>query len=146
MGSARMWRKECFEETDGYLPVPLPDSVSNAIAKLKGWKTRRFMDIRVIERSGLKKQGLWRGYKEKGESYFFLGQSLFLTVLKALKYSLKKPYYTGLAYFLGYIIPFICGKERVNDDEIRHYYKYIRSRELKDYYKEKIKRRLKTSK
>ena len=138
MGSARVWRKECFEETDGYLPVPLPDSVSNAMAKLKGWRTRRFMDIRVIERSGLKKQGLWRGYKEKGESYFFLGQSLFLTVLKALKYSLRKPYYTGLAYFWGYIIPFVCGKERVNDDEIRHYYKYIRSKELKAYYKQKL--------
>jgi len=138
MGSARMWRKECFEETDGYLPVPLPDSVSNAIAKLKGWKTRRFMDIRVIERRGLSKQGLWSGYKEKGESYFFLGQSLFLTVLKALKYSLRKPYYTGLAYFWGYIIPFVCGKERVNDDEIRHYYKYMRSKELKNYYKQKL--------
>jgi len=142
MGSARLWIKECFEETGGYLPVPLPDSVSNAIAKLKGWKAKRFRDIKVMERRGLTKQGLWKGYKEKGESYFFLGQSLLLTVLKALKYTLKKPYYIGVAYFYGYIKPFVYRKERVKDDEIRHYYKYIRTRELKTYYKEKIKKLL----
>ena len=140
MGSARMWRKECFEETGGYLPVPLPDSVSNAMAKLKGWKTRRFMDIRVIERHGLKKQGLWSGYKEKGESYFFLGQSFLLAVLKALKYTFKRPYYIGMAYFYGYIKSLFFGKERVEDDEIKHYYKYIRSKELKAYYKEKLRK------
>jgi glycosyltransferase involved in cell wall biosynthesis len=142
MGSARMWRRECFEETGGYLPVPLPDSVSNAMAKLKGWRTRRFLDIRVIERQGLKKQGLWKGYKEKGESYFFLGQSFPLAVLKALKYSSKRPFYIGMAYFYGYIKSFVRRKERVEDEGIRPYYKYIRSRELKAYYKEKFRKLL----
>lgn len=142
MGSARMWRKDCFEETGGYQPVPLPDSVSNAMAKMKGWRTRRFMDIKVIERQGLEKQGLWKGYKEKGESYFSLGQSLFLAVLKALKYSFNKPYYTGVAYFYGYIKSFILRKGRVNDDEIRHYYKHIRSEELKIYHNERLKKQL----
>jgi len=146
IGSARVWRRECFEETGGYQPVPLPDSVSNAMAKIKGWRTRCFMDIRVMERHGLKKQGMWKGYKEKGESYYLLGQSLFLAVLKALKYTFKRPYYIGLAYFLGYIKPFVCRKERVNDDEIKHYYKYMRTRELKAFYKEKIKGLLKVNK
>jgi glycosyltransferase involved in cell wall biosynthesis len=91
MGSARMWRRECFEETGGYLPVALPDSVSNAKAKMKGWRTKRFMDIRIAERPGLEKQGLWKGYKEKGESLFFMGQPLSFAVLKALNYSLKRP-------------------------------------------------------
>jgi len=143
MGSARVWRKACFEETGGYLPVPLPDSVSNAMAKLKGWKTRRFMDIRVIERHGLKKQGLWGGYKEKGESYFFLGQSFLLAVLKALKYTFKRPYYIGMAYFYGYIKSFILRKERVNDGKIKYYYEYIRTEELKNYYKRRLKKLLK---
>jgi glycosyltransferase involved in cell wall biosynthesis len=140
MGSARMWRKKCFEETGGYLPVPVPDSVSNAIAKSKGWRTRRFMDKKVIERSGLTKQGFWGGYKEIGQSYFFLGYPLYLTVLKAIKYTFKRPYYTGAAYFYGYILAFVCKNERVKDDEIRYCYKYLRSRELKAHYKEKLKK------
>ncbi len=142
MGSARLWRKDCFEETGGYQPVPLPDSVSNAMAKMKGWKTRRFMDIKVIERQSLGKQGLWEGYKEKGESYFFLGQSLFLAVLKTLKYSFNMPYYTGVAYFYGYIKPLILRKERVEDDDVRNYYKHIRSKELRTVHKEKLKKLL----
>lgn len=140
MGSARLWRKECFEGTGGYLPIPLPDSVSNTQAKLKGWTTRRFMTIRVIDREGLAKQGAWKGYKEKGASYYFLGQSFPLAMLKALKYSFKKPYYTGSAYIYGYVKPFILKKERVKDDEIKYYYRHIRSRELKAYYKEKMKK------
>jgi len=137
-----VWRKECFEETDGYLPVPLPDSVSNAMAKLKGWRTRRFMDIRVIERSGLKKQGLWKGYKEKGESYFLLGQSFPLAVLKALKYTFTRPYYPGIAYLWGYIKSVIYRKERIKDEEILKYYRYTRPQELKAYYKGKLKKLL----
>ena len=145
MGSARMWRRECFEVTGGYLSVPLPDSVSNAMAKVKNWKTSRFEDARVIERSGLAKQGLWKGYKERGASYFFLGQSLFLTMVKALKYTFERPYYIGIAYFYGYTQSFVLRKERVNDDEIRHYYRHIRPTELKDHYKAKIKKLLKKS-
>ena len=140
MGSARMWRKECFAEAGGYQPVPLPDSVSNAMAKCKGWRTRRFLDIRVIERQGLTKHGLWKGYKEKGESYFFLGQPLYLTILKVLKYTVRRPYYIGMAYFYGYTKPFVLREERVEDDEIRYYYKHIRSKELMAYHKEKLKK------
>ena len=137
-GSARMWRRECFEEAGGYLPVALPDSVSNAKAKMKGWRTRRFMDIRIIERYGLKKQGMWKGYKEKGESLFFLGQPLYFAVLKAFNYSLKRPYYTGVAYLYGYIKSFVLRKERIDDDEIRKYFHFIHH----DYYKKKFERLL----
>jgi Glycosyltransferases, probably involved in cell wall biogenesis len=138
MGSARLWRRACFEETGGYLPVSLPDSVSNAKAKMKGWKTKRFMNIKIIERQGLIKQGLWDGYKEKGESLFFLGQPLYFAVLRAFNLSLKKPYYTGMAYLYGYIKSLVLRNERVNDDEIRKYFHFIHH----DYYKKKFRRML----
>lgn len=140
MGSARMWGKKCFEATGGYLAVPLPDSVSNSMAKIKGWKTRRFKEIKVIEREGLVKQGLWGGYKERGESYFFLGYPLYLTTLKALKYTFKKPYYVGVAYFYGYIRYLILRKKRVNDEEVMYYYKHTRTTELKTFYANKLKK------
>ena len=138
MGSARLWHRECFEETGGYLPVALPDSVSNAKAKMKGWRTRRFMDIRIIERQGLKKQGLWKGAKEKGESLFFMGQPLSFAVLKAVNYSLKRPYYTGMAYFYGYTKSLVWRKERIDDEEIRKYFHSFHH----EYYKKKFGRRL----
>ena len=138
MGSARLWRRACFDETGGYLPVALPDSVSNAKAKMKGWRTRRFRDIQIVERPGLEKQGLWKGYKEQGESLFFMGQPLSFAVLKALNYSLKRPYYTGMAYFYGYTKSLVLRRGRIDDDEIREYYHVIHY----DYHKKKFWRRL----
>ena len=138
LGSARLWRRECFEATGGYLPVSIPDSVSNAKAKMKGWRTRRFKDIRLIERYGLKKQGLWKGYKEKGESLFFLGQPLYFAVIRAFNQTLEKPYYTGMAYLYGYIKSLVGRKARVDDEEIRQYFHTIHH----DYYKKKLGRRL----
>lgn len=134
LGSARMWRRKCFEETGGYLPVAIPDAVSNAKAKMRGWRTKRFRDIRLVERYGLKKQGMWKGYKEKGKSLFFLGQPLYYAVLRAFYLSLKKPYYTGMAYLYGYITSLVWRKERIDDDEIRKYFHFIHH----DYYKKKL--------
>lgn len=142
MGSARIWRRDCFEQTGGYLPVPLPDSVSNGMAKLKGWKTIRFMDIKVVERRGLAKQGMWKGYRNKGENYYFLDFPLVFAILKAFKYSLEKPYYNGIAFIWGFIKSLAYRKEKVNDIEIRRYYRYVHPKELKDYYRKKIKRLL----
>jgi len=64
-------------------------------------------------------------------------------VLKALKYTFKRPYYIGMAYFYGYIKSFILRKERVNDGKIKYYYEYIRTEELKNYYKRRLKKLLK---
>jgi len=143
MGSARIWKKECFEETGGYAYVHAPDSVSNVKAKMKGWKTKRFKHIRVIEREGLIAEGTWKGYKNRGRSDFFLWYPIYFALLKALKYSFKRPHYHGIAYFLGYIESFISGKKRTNDTEIRQYYQSIRPNEMTDYYKEKFRKLLK---
>ena len=136
LGSARMWRRACFDETGGYLPVPLPDAVSNAKAKMKGWRTRRFRNIKLIERYGLKKQGLWKGYKEKGESLYLFGQPLSFAILKAINRSLEKPYYAGIAFLYGYIKSLVLRKERIADEEIRKYFHSIHH----SYYLMKIKR------
>ena len=143
IGSARLWRKACFEETGGYANVYAPDSVSNVKAKAKGWKTKRFRDIKIIERKGLTAEGSWNGYKNCGKSDFFLCYPLYLAMLKALKQSLKKPHYSGVAYMLGYIKTLISGEKRIGDVEIRRYYQFIRTVELKEYYKEKVRKVLK---
>ena len=143
MGSARMWRRECFEETGGSYPIAkAPDNVANAKAKLRGWDTKRFRDIMVIERRGQSKRGLWTGYNQVGESNYYRGFAFHIAILKALNYSLKSPYYLGIAYLWGYIKSFIYRKERINDDEILKYYCYERPQELKAYYKENINRLL----
>lgn len=143
IGSARVWRKECFEETKGYADVKAPDSVSNIKAKIRGWKTKRFNNIRVIEREGLIAQGFWKGYSDQGDSAYFLFYPMLLAILKTLKYSFKRPYYSGIAYLWGYTKSFIYRKKRIDDSEIRQYYNFIQPQDIKIRYKKRIKQILK---
>ena len=143
MGSARMWSRECFETMGGGYPIAkAPDNVANARAKLSGWDTKRFRDIKVIERRGQLKPGLWTGYSQVGETNYYRGFAFHIAILKAMTYTLKGPYYTGIAYLWGYVKSFIYRKEQINDDEILNYYRHERPQELRAYYKKKIKRAL----
>lgn len=142
MGSARIWRKQCFEETNGYLPVCSPDSVSNVKAKVKGWETKRFFDAKVIERKASVKQGLWKGYFERGKTNYFLGHSFFYALFRSIKFSLQLHFYLGIAYFYGYLKSFIFRKQKIDDPEVINYYKNRRLIELKQKYIESIRNKI----
>jgi len=134
MGSARIWRKKCFEETNGYLPVCSPDSVSNVKAKVKGWETKRFSDARVIERKGSAKQGRWNGYYERGKTNYFLGHSFLYAFLRTIKFNFEYPFYLGIPYLIGYLKSLINREPRIDDKDVIDYYRNKRLSELKKNY------------
>ncbi|KCZ72287.1 glycosyl transferase [Candidatus Methanoperedens nitroreducens] len=140
MGSARMWRKECFMETGGYMQVYTPDSVSNAKAKMRGWKIKRVKDARVVERGEFIAQGLWKRSKEMGRSYYYLWHPLLYVVMKSIKYSFNGPYYTGIGYLFGYVRSAIRHETRVEDEDVKRYYTHVRPKELYTHYIAKFKR------
>jgi glycosyltransferase involved in cell wall biosynthesis len=140
-GGARIWRRKCFKKTGGYLLTYSPDSVSNIKAKLMGWETKQFKEIKAIQtRMTSSAEGFWKGYEMKGVSSYFVNTNSLLVMLKGIKYLFKKPYYIGIAYLWGYITSLIRREKRIDDEEIRHYYKYMRPKELVDYYIKKIKK------
>ena len=142
-GSARIWRKKCFEETgNGYFLAYAPDSVSNVKANMKGWKTRRFKDARIIERVGYITQGAWGGGSRVGKFDYFLGRPLYYSFLCTIKLIRKKSPLFGLAYLYSYISSMAKKEERIDDPEILNYYQNIRIHELKIYYALKFKRYL----
>lgn len=145
-GGARLWSRQCFAETGGYLLTCSPDSVSNAKAILRGMETRIFNDIKYIStRESCSAKGHWRGYKQLGANNYFIGYTSVHTLLKGLKLMLGKPYYTGFAYLYGYFGSLILMKERIDDDEVRYYFRYIRTREISRRYIDKLKNILKIS-
>ncbi len=134
IGPVRMWRIKCFEETGGYQATASPDSVSNIKAKIKGWKTRQLKELKVVTRRTSTAKGYWWGAVREGKNYYFLNSHPLIIVLKSIKYFLKKPYYTGFGLFIGYFSCIIRKKEKINDDEIKYYYRYIRPREIFWHY------------
>ena len=134
-GGARLWRRRCFEETDGYLVTYAPDGLSNAKAKLKGWDTRSFEEIKVISTRALAgAEGHWKEFKGFGIYGYYVGFNLLYAVFKGIGYSFEKPYYIGLAFLQGYFGSLMLRKRRIDDKEIIHYYRHTRPREINQYY------------
>lgn len=140
MGSARLWKRKCFEETGGCFDnINMPDAISNVKAKIKGWETARFPEIKLIERSGLSAKGNWYGYQDRGKANYVVNLPLRIILLKALNYSVHKPHYSGIAYFWGYFKSVISRNEQVKDKEVIRYYRTVHLSETRKYHKEKFK-------
>lgn len=140
MGSARIYKKRCFEETGGlFESINAPDAVSTIKAKMMGWETALFKEIKLIERSSLSAQGKWYGYKERGKAGYAFNIPFYVLFLKSLKYSTRKPYYIGIAYFSGYLESFISRKQQIKDKEIINYYQSVHLKETKKHNKEMLK-------
>lgn len=134
-GGARLWRKECFEETDGYILTCCPDSVSNVKAKLKGWETKKFGHIKSFStRPYASAEGQWKGYKKLGTNNYFIGYTPLHIVLKSLNMLYSRNGYfkpgIGIAYAVGYFKEYLKRSPRINDEEILNYYKYTRLKEI----------------
>ena len=134
-GGARFWRKECFEDTGGYASTRSPDSVSNVKAILGGWGTKQFDHISFVStRAHASAEGCWKGYKQFGANNYFIGYTPIHVLLKGLKLLIEEPYYTGFAYLYGYFGSLIFRENRLDDDDVRYYFRCIRPHEIRRYY------------
>jgi glycosyltransferase involved in cell wall biosynthesis len=134
-GGARLWRKECFEDTGGYAVTCSPDSVSNVKAKVSGWDTRQFGEVTAISiRPYASAQGQWFGYKKLGKNNYYIGYTPLHVLLKAATLLYSRNGYTshgmGLAYAYGYFQSYISRKPKLQDEEVLQYNK---NNWLRDY-------------
>ncbi|MFW6145386.1 MAG: glycosyltransferase family 2 protein [bacterium] len=123
-GGHMVIRRECFEDCEG-IPISYAfDSVLKAKARLSGWSTKRFEDNLATEiRDFSSADGYWRGFKRKGKASHYLNLHPIHIGYKCIKYSLKRPYYLGFAYFLGYISSVLRRDEKISDSEVRRYFR-----------------------
>lgn len=140
-GGARLWRKECFVDTGGYLRTCSPDSVSNVKAVVRGWDTRQFEHIKMIStRAYASAEGQWKGYKKLGANNYFIGYTPLHALLKGIRMLYSSEGYSkngvGLAYISGYFSEYLKRKPRIEDSEVIDYYQ---NRRLKNILRSKIK-------
>lgn len=123
-GGHMLIRKMCFEECGGFpLVTYVPDSVLRAKARLREWKTKRIIENIAIEiRDVNSAEGYWKGYFNKGKSYYYLNFNPIQVFVKIINYSFKNPYYLGIAYFIGYFSSFIKKEKKIEDSKIKEYY------------------------
>ncbi len=132
VGTGRLWRKECFFDTNGYIIEVSPDTISNVKALLRGWKIRQFKDIVCIQtRYTSSAEGLWKGYKINGYMSYYLNKHPALVALNFVYFIFKKPYYISIAYLYGYSTSIFKRNNKIADEEIRDYFWRERLREYR---------------
>ena len=130
-GTARIWRKNCFNQTGGYSITQAADSVSNVKANLRGWKTVRFQEPRAYQlRETYSAKGLWKGYKIRGKIDYYFCVHPFLILNKILSLIFQSKFYLVIPYFKGYLESMIRKEPRTQDEEMLEYCKRGKVNEL----------------
>lgn len=137
-GTGRVWSKEAFMDTGGYIETKSPDTVSNVKAILRGWKIRQLPNLIYYQtRDTGGKMGLWDGYFNKGQRAYYLNVNplgilngiVAMIFISREKHSATK----SLAFLSGYWKSFIRRKQQLEDGEVKRYigsYKRI----MKNYW------------
>lgn len=126
LGTGRIWRKETFEETEGYIVSKSPDSVSNVMALLKGWKIKQLTNVKYYQtRDTGEKIDLWDGYFNRGKRAYYLNAnflSIFNVIVDIMLISRqRKSLIKSLAFISGYFQSFIIREDKIENAEIKKY-------------------------
>lgn len=120
-GNSRIWSIKCFNEA-GYLIAYTADTVSVALAHLKGWKTKTLKSAKVVSREINVRIG---NSRNKGYHAYYRGHTIVYVFLKSLYLALAKgKFKMGYEFLAGYIDSALKRKPRIEDKELRKYFRY----------------------
>lgn len=125
-GSCRLWRFACFDQS-GYIIGPSADTLSLARAEIDGWSAYVVPEAEFVARE----VGTRSKQKYYGSSAYYRGNTPFYAALRALKFASKLKFAAASDYVTGYFSAYLDKAERIEDEEIRDYFKSYVSRKLR---------------
>jgi glycosyltransferase involved in cell wall biosynthesis len=134
-GACQLFRRECFEEIGGYVPVAGGgiDWIAVTSARMKGWKTRTFLE-RVCHHHrpmGTAGAGTYRALYRLGRKDYALGGHPLWEVCRASFQMTRKPYGVGgLVLLAGYVSALLARLERPVSPELIRFHRAEQMRRL----------------
>lgn len=132
-GAAKVLRRKCFEDINGFLTVPGWDTVDEIKALYLGWRTRHFRDIRFLH---LRNEGSGMGKlvtsMMHGEIFYLTGGGLFFFLLKFIHRAFfSSPFLLGgIMMLCGYAKPMILRKALLVTGEEAMFYRKLLNRRM----------------
>lgn len=116
-GFCQLFRRKCFEDIGGYVPVKTGgvDLIAVTTARMKGWKTRTFTDKVCLHRRGMgtADNSLLRSKVRQGIKDYSLGNHPLWELPRAAYQMTKRPFLLGgLLLLMGYLWALIRHAER----------------------------------
>jgi biofilm PGA synthesis N-glycosyltransferase PgaC len=96
-GAMQMFRRKCWEEIGGYVPYAHEDTVALIMARMKGWRTQSFADLKVLHH----KTATWHGRKRLKAKYklgvfdYIMGDTVPWEILRRAKEIPQSPVILG---------------------------------------------------
>lgn len=122
-GACQMFRRECFADIGGYVPIKGGgiDWTAVTTARMKGWKTRTFTEkvCHHHKKMGSGNHGEFAALFKNGGKDYFLGGHPLWQVFRSFYQMTKRPYLLGgVLLFSGYFWASVNGTERVVSKEL----------------------------
>lgn len=129
-GGCQMFRKKCFEEIGGYVPVKAGaiDWIAVTTARMKGWQTRTFTEKVCFHH---RKLGVGSGSHGKlrmrfhyGRKAYYVGGHPLWECLRGLFQVREKPFVLGGVWFIaGYVWAALHRSERTVSPELMRFHR-----------------------
>lgn len=136
-GSTQFFRRECWEQIGGYPVINGgEDTIVGIIARLKGWDTLHFPDLKVLHLKTFGKGQFFsasRNMVRAGMADYHFGMVFYMAILKFMKRLIYKPYIWGaICFFYGYLKSALLKKEKLLSEEIIKYYRQEQTKKMQE--------------
>jgi glycosyltransferase involved in cell wall biosynthesis len=119
VGPIKLYRRACFEDIGGLEPHLGWDTIDVYRARMEGWETANFPELRVIHlrQMGTAKGIVWGKMKTGMGEYYYGSHPLFVAARCLYRMS-ERPYgIIGLSIALGYLQSLLRREPRINDPQ-----------------------------
>lgn len=144
-GACQLFRRECFEEIGGYIPIKGGgiDWIAVTTARMKGWETRTFTERSCFHhrRLGTGDNHILIAQFKYGQKNYFLGGHPLWQLFRSIYQLTNKPYIIGgLLLLAGYTWGFLRRMERPISGELIKFYRKEQMERLKNMARRTFKR------
>lgn len=123
-GYVQMFRRQCYHDIDGYLPLPKggEDAIAEVMARKCGWQVRTFPQLQVYHHreTGTANEGFYSSRISLGVHHYSLGYTSWFELARCLS-RMRPGYIFGeLLTLYGYVLAFLRRDEIAVPEDIRN--------------------------
>lgn len=142
-GACQLFRRECFEQIGGYVPIKGGgiDWVAVTTARMKGWKTRTFTENVCVHhrKMGTGNSNAMMAWFRLGQKDYFLGNHPLWEVFRTLYQMTKKPFVVGGSFLLfGFAWAGLKGVNKPISKELMEFIRREQMGRLKAFFRKLI--------
>jgi glycosyltransferase involved in cell wall biosynthesis len=143
-GGCQLFRRECFQHIGGYIPNRAGgiDWIAVTTARMKGWKTRSFLEKRFhhYRTLGTAGRGSVAASFSYGEKDYYLGGSPVWQLFRVAYRMAKRPFVIdGLALFFGYCWAALRRIKRPVTLELMRFHRHEQMKKLRAIFRALLK-------